>query len=99
MPRSGSIQVARVLGIRIGVDASWFLVLFVFIFLLSGSFRETLDSSDTVAYLTAVASALSFFVSLVLHELGHAVTARRLGIGIAGIDLWIFGGIAKMTGS
>src|SRR5207249_2951748 len=59
--------------------------------------RNTLDSSDTVAYLTAVASALLFFVSLVLHELGHAVVARRLGIEIAGIDLWFFGGIAKMT--
>jgi Zn-dependent protease len=93
----GSIQLARVLGIRIGVTTSWFVVLFFFIFVLSGSFRETLDSSDTVAYLTAVASALLFFGSLVAHELGHAVAARRLGIEIAGIDLWFFGGIAKMT--
>jgi Zn-dependent protease len=92
----GSIQLARVFGIRIGVDSSWFVVLFFFIFLLSGSFRATLDSSDTVAYLTAVASALLFFASLILHELGHALVARRLGIGIAGIDLWFFGGLAKM---
>jgi Zn-dependent protease len=93
----GSIQLARVLGIRIGVTTSWFVVLFFFIFVLSGSFRDTLDSSDTVAYLTAVASALLFFGSLIAHELGHAVVARRLGIEIAGIDLWFFGGIAKMT--
>jgi Zn-dependent protease len=92
----GSIQLARLFGIRIGVDASWFVVLFFFIFLLSGSFRDTLKSTDTVAYATAVASALSFFGSLVLHELGHALVARRLGIGIAGIDLWFFGGIAKL---
>jgi Zn-dependent protease len=92
----GSIQLARVFGIRIGVDVSWFVVLFFFIFLLSGSFRATLDSSDTIAYLTAVASALLFFASLILHELGHALVARRLGIGIAGIDLWFFGGLAKM---
>jgi len=91
-----SIQLARVLGIRIGVDASWFIVLFFFIFLLSGSFRDAMDSSDTVAYLTAVASALLFFVSLILHELGHALVARRKGIGIAGIDLWFFGGVAKL---
>jgi Zn-dependent protease len=96
MFRPSTIQLARVFGIRIGVDSSWFLVLFFFIFLLSGSFRDATDSSDTVAYLTAVASALSFFASLVLHELGHALVARRLGIGIAGIDLWFFGGIAKM---
>ena len=70
--RSGSIQLARVFGIRIGVDVSWFIVLFFFIFILSGSFRTTLNSSDTVAYATAVASALLFFVSILLHELGHA---------------------------
>jgi Zn-dependent protease len=93
----GSIQLARVFGIRIGVTTSWFVVLFFFIFVLSGSFRDTLDSSDGVAYLTAVASALLFFGSLLAHELGHALVARRLGIEIAGIDLWFFGGVAKMT--
>ncbi len=36
------------------------------------------------------------FGSIVLHELGHALAARRLGIGIASIDLWLFGGLAKM---
>lgn len=93
----GSIQLMRVFGIRVGVDPSWFIVLFFFIFLLSGSFRQTLGgSSDTVAYLTAVAAVLLFFTSLILHELGHALVARRLGIGIAGIDLWFFGGLAKM---
>jgi Zn-dependent protease len=92
----GSIQLARVFGIRVGVTTSWFVVLFVFIFLLSGSFRDTLDSSDTTAYATAVASVLLFFVSLLAHELGHALVARRLGVEILGIDLWFFGGIAKM---
>jgi Zn-dependent protease len=93
----GSIQIARLFGIRIGVTTSWFVVLFFFIFVLSGSFRNVLDSSDGVAYLTAVASALLFFCSLVAHELGHALTGRRLGIQTSGIDLWFFGGIAKMN--
>ena len=92
----GSIQLARVFGIRIGVTTSWFLVLFFFIFVLSGSFRDTLDSSDTVAYATAVASALLFFASLLAHELGHALEARRHGIETTGIDLWFFGGVAKL---
>jgi Zn-dependent protease len=93
----GSIQLIRVFGIRIGVNPSWFLVLFIFIFWLSGSFRATLNSSDTTAYLIAVAAALLFFGSLILHELGHAVVAKRNGIDIAGIDLWFFGGIARMS--
>jgi len=91
-----SIQLARVFGIRVGVNPSWFLVLFIFIFLLSGQFKAVMDASDTTAYLTAVVAALLFFFSLVLHELGHAVVAQRNGIRILGIDLWFFGGVARM---
>src|ERR671922_2624606 len=97
MPAGGSIQLVRLFGIRIGVTTSWFVVLFFFIFILSGSFRDVLAASDGVAYLIAVASALLFFCSLVAHELGHALVGRRLGIQTSGIDLWFFGGIAKMN--
>src|SRR4051794_35334602 len=93
----GSIQLIRIFGIRIGVNPSWFLVLFIFIFWLSSSFRQTMNASDTTAYAMAVAAALLFFFSLILHELGHAVVAQRNGIEIAGIDLWFFGGVARMS--
>src|ERR687884_982024 len=92
-----SIQLARLFGIRIGANPSWFVVLFLMIYVLTGYFSDVLRGSDTQAFLVAVAAALLFFVSLVLHELGHAIVARRNGIAIAGIDLWFFGGIAKMT--
>ncbi|HVS28739.1 MAG TPA: site-2 protease family protein, partial [Solirubrobacteraceae bacterium] len=94
---TGSIPLVRLFGIRIGVHPSWFLVLFGFILLLSQPFKEALSSSDSVAYVTAVVTVLAMFASVVLHELGHALVARRLGIEIAGIDLWMFGGIAKMS--
>jgi Zn-dependent protease len=90
----GSIQLARIFGIRIGVSPSWFVILFIVILGLSSSYMDRY--SDTTAYAVAVASAALFFVSLTLHELGHALVARRRGIGIAGIDLWFFGGIAKL---
>ena len=95
--RPGSIQLARILGIRVGVDASWFVVLFLVIFWLSGSFQQTLGSSDTTAYLTAVASALLLFASIVVHELGHALAARRHGIEVAGITISPLGGFALMS--
>ena len=97
MRRGGTIQLARIFGIRVGVGTSWFVVLFFFIYVLSGIFGQLLGSS-TDGYLVAVASSLLFFVSLILHELGHAVVARRLGIEIEGIDLWFFGGLAKTRG-
>ena len=92
-----SIKLARVLGVRVGVDPSWFVVLFLLIWLLSGAFRGALPGSDEVLpFALAVLTALLFFASVVVHELGHAVVARRNGISIAGIDLWLFGGLARM---
>lgn len=95
--RSGSIQLARVFGIRVGVDFSWFLVLFIVVFWLSDEFQRVLDSSDVAAYAAAVTSALLLFGSVVVHELGHALVARRHGIEVTGITLSPLGGFALMS--
>ncbi|MEA2148191.1 MAG: hypothetical protein QOD69_21 [Solirubrobacteraceae bacterium] len=92
-----SYQLMRIFGIRIGASPSWFIVLFIFIYVVSDYFRSLLGGSVTQAYVVAVCAVLLFFISLIFHELGHALVARRLGIGISGIDLWFFGGVAKMT--
>jgi Zn-dependent protease len=100
MPVRPTIQLARIFGIRIGVGVSWFLVLFVYIFLFTQLSGEVLGgSSKTTTYLVAVASVLSFFVSLVLHELGHAIVARRNGLNVLGIELWALGGMTRTTGA
>jgi Zn-dependent protease len=92
----GSFQLARVFGVRIGVDPSWFFVLFLLIWQLSGYYGDLFPGHDVKAFSLAVASALLFFLCVLLHELGHAVVAMRSGIAIAGIDLFMFGGVAKM---
>jgi Zn-dependent protease len=98
MPRRpGSIRLLQVLGIRVGVDPSWFVVLFLVIFVLSAQFKDTLSQPDSVAYAVAVASAFLLFASIVLHELGHALAARREGIETTSIDLWFFGGLARLS--
>jgi Zn-dependent protease len=96
-PRT-NLQLARVFGIRIGVGFSCFVVLFLLIFAFTPLFHEQLGGSRTTAYLVAVASVLSLFASLILHELGHAVVARRNGLTVLGIDLWAFGGVTRTTG-
>jgi Zn-dependent protease len=93
-----SIPLLRVFGIRVGVDPSWFLALFLFIWWLTGYYQDAIPGNDdTGAFLLATATALLYFCSILLHELGHAWVAVRNRIPIAGIDLWLFGGIARMT--
>jgi Zn-dependent protease len=90
----GSFQLGRIFGIRIGVDFSWFLVLFLIIWNLSDYYKDAAPGSN--AFVLAVLSALLFFLSILLHELGHAWVAIRNGIPILGIDLWMFGGVATL---
>jgi Zn-dependent protease len=85
------------MGIRIGVDPSWFFVLFLYIWLLSSGYKDVFGPGhDDKAFALATASALLFFASVVLHELGHAVVARRNGMEINSISLWLFGGLADL---
>ena len=93
----GQLTLFHVRGIRIGVDYSWFFVLFLVIIWLSGFYRDV--SAPTTRhrpYVLAVASALA------LLRLDPAARARpRLrrgpqGIGISEITLWMFGGVARM---
>jgi Zn-dependent protease len=99
MPTRGAITLFHFRGIRVGVDYSWFLVLFLVIISLSGFYSDVLAADDgaVAPYVLAVTSALAFFASILLHEMGHAVVALREGIGISEITLWLFGGVARMT--
>jgi Zn-dependent protease len=99
MPTSSQLTLFHVRGIRVGVDYSWFLVLFLAIIYLSGVYRDVLGAEDSGSqpYVLAVITALAFFASILLHELGHAVVAVRNGIPISDITLWLFGGVARMT--
>ncbi|MGH2925050.1 MAG: M50 family metallopeptidase, partial [Solirubrobacterales bacterium] len=99
MPTRGALTLFHVRGIRIGVDYSWFFVLFLIIIGMSGFYADVLGvpSNSAQPYLLAVISALTFFGSILLHELGHAFVAVRRGIGISDITLWMFGGVATMS--
>ncbi len=93
-----SIPLFRVFGIRIGANPSWFLFLFLMIYWLSGYFADILVGySNSVSFAVAIAATLLFFASLLLHELGHSLAARRQGIATIGIDLWLFGGVANLS--
>lgn len=98
MPTRAKYTLLTYRGIPIGVDWTWFLVLFLVIWLLSGYYDTILGSApgSVEPYLLAVVTAFGFFGSIVLHELGHAIVAMRNKIGISGITLWLFGGVARL---
>jgi Zn-dependent protease len=91
-----SIRLATIFGIRVGVNVSWFLILFLAIFWLQEPFGDELGDEQQ-GFIVAVLTAFGFFGSILLHELGHALVARREGIEVSGIDLFFFGGVMKMS--
>jgi Zn-dependent protease len=99
MPARGAVTLFHLRGIRIGLDYSWFLVLLLVIIWLSDFYRGVLGEEPEAfePYLLAVISAILFFASILLHELGHAFVAIRNGIAITDITLWMFGGVARMA--
>jgi Zn-dependent protease/CBS domain-containing protein len=95
-----SIRLGRIAGIEVGVNWSWLVVFALIVWTLaSGIFPSTNPGLSKATYIAmAVVAALCFFLSILLHELGHALQARREGIEIDGITLWLFGGVARFKG-
>lgn len=89
----------RIAGIEIRVHFSWFAIFFLLIWWLAeGFFGEVYDSwSGTEAWAAAIAASILFFASVLLHELAHSLTAKRLGLPVSSITLFIFGGVSSLT--
>ncbi len=88
----------ELLGFKVQVDASWiFLALLVTWSLARGLFPIWYEELPPATYWwMGIAGALGLFSSLILHELSHSLVARRYGLQIKGITLFIFGGVAEM---
>ncbi len=99
-PVNPSLQLGRVAGIRIGVNWSWLVVFGLITWTLADTVfpDQNPGLADRSYVAMALAAALLFFCSLLLHELGHALVARREGMTIEGVTLWLFGGVAQFRG-
>ena len=93
-------RLGRIAGIGIGLHWSVLVLLGLLMWTLATAiFPDTNPGlGDGVYFTMAVVAALAFFASILLHELGHAVQARRDGMEIDGITLWLFGGVARFAG-
>ena len=97
---NSSIRLGRVFGIEIGLNWTWVIVFALIVWSLATAVfpDQNPGLSDGTYLAMAIVASVAFFTSLLLHELGHAVQARREGMEIEGITLWLFGGVAKFRG-
>jgi Zn-dependent protease len=92
-----SLTLGKIWGISVGVNASWFIVFILVTLSLVTQFASLHPQwSLAYAYTIGALTSLLFFVSVLLHELGHSAVALRKHIPIHSITLFIFGGIARM---
>lgn len=94
-----SVRVGRLAGIPIGIQPLWLLIVALITWSLGAVYYpdEVDGISAGAAYGLGLLSALLLFASILLHELGHAILARRHGVEIEEIDLWLLGGVARMS--
>jgi Zn-dependent protease/predicted transcriptional regulator len=92
-------RLGSIAGFEIRVDQSWFIIFFLILWTLGfGVFPAAYPELERSTHLLmAGAGTLLFFASIVAHEIAHSLVARRKGIPMAGITLFIFGGIAQAT--
>lgn len=95
-----SVRLGTIAGVRVGLNASALVIIAILVVGLAvGRFPAAFPGRGVVAYIVAaVVAAALFFASLLAHEISHAVVARRNGIDVEGIVLWLFGGVAQLKG-
>src|SRR3989440_1484474 len=94
----GSFRIGNIAGIDIDINVSWIIILVLLtVSLATGWFPQLYPRWSTATYwLIAFLSSLLLFVSVLLHELAHSLVARRRGLPVKSITLFIFGGVSNI---
>ncbi len=92
------IDLFRILGFEVRIDLSWVIVAILIAWSLStGVFPFRHEGLSAQTYWTmGILGAIGLFLSIIFHEMSHSLVARKFGIAIKGITLFIFGGVAEM---
>src|SRR2546430_15707823 len=95
-----SIRLGRIFGIPVGLDFSLLLIAgLLTLSLAADRFPAEFPGQPTAAYwVVGLAAAVLFFASVLAHEIAHSLVARRHGVQVDGITLWLLGGVAKLGG-
>jgi Zn-dependent protease/predicted transcriptional regulator len=94
----GTFRIGKIAGIDIDIHVSWIIILVLLtVSLATGWFPQLYPGWSTATYwLIAFLSSLLLFVSVLLHELAHSLVARRRGLPVKSITLFIFGGVSNI---
>jgi Zn-dependent protease/CBS domain-containing protein len=94
---NGNIRLGRFGGVEVRINWSWLVIFALIVWTLADGIFPSQNPglSGGVHLAMAIVAALLFFASLLLHELGHSWVARREGMEIDGITLWLFGGVSE----
>jgi Zn-dependent protease len=87
-----SVRIGRIFGVEVGVHWSVLIIAVLLAFGLTGGER------DVALWAVAILAVFFFLASLLAHELAHSVVARRNGMDVKGITLWLLGGVAQLGG-
>jgi Zn-dependent protease len=89
----------RIFGIVIDLDYSWFLIVGLLAWMLAVSYYPSEFKNWTVVeyWFMGILTAVMLFVSVLIHELGHSVLAKRFGLSVPRITLFIFGGVSQIA--
>ncbi len=91
------IKLARVFGVELGLNYSWFIIAALIAFSLAAHFHEVNPGwGDAVIWAAAIVTAVLFFACLFAHELSHAAVAKMRGLPIHRITLFLLGGMAQI---
>ncbi len=93
-----AVPLFKLYGIQLRIDPSWLLIAGLILWSLSTQYFPLIlpRAGSGTHFVLALLGMLGLFASLILHELAHSLTARNYGLGIAGITLFVFGGVAEM---
>src|SRR5438128_9533856 len=94
----GSFRIGKIAGIDIDINVSWIIILVLLtVSLATGWFPQLYPGWSTATYwVTSFIASLLLFVSVLLHELAHSFVARRRGLPVKSIALFIFGGVSNI---
>ncbi len=94
----GSLRIGKIAGIDIYIHVSWIIILVLLtVSLAIGWFPQLYPGQSTATYwIVSLIAALLLFVSVLLHELAHSLVARRRGLPVKNITLFIFGGVSNI---